>query len=176
MVWNVSLLGPRDDVDRGAVHIHFAVADPIEPGPGQGVLARFDAVRDFVREVGGAGGLGVPAQIPVRGRRAAAFNRMDDAPLGVFRRFLIFGDGYLAGAAPVGRSPDEGEGLRLSDLHGVLLQSPLEGIDARTLLAWEVGPIGRQRAIVERRFAVGDGGGEFDVCVGRRDQPDGRRE
>lgn len=32
-------------VDGGTVHVHLAVADPIEPGPGEGVFARFEALR-----------------------------------------------------------------------------------------------------------------------------------
>lgn len=39
----VALAGSAGDFDGGAVHVHFSVADFVEPGPGKGVCARLDA-------------------------------------------------------------------------------------------------------------------------------------
>lgn len=37
-----ALLGAAGDGDGGAVHVHFAVADLVEPGPSEGVVAGGD--------------------------------------------------------------------------------------------------------------------------------------
>lgn len=39
-------LGAAGDGDGGAVHVHFAVADLVEPGPGEGVFTRGNHGRD----------------------------------------------------------------------------------------------------------------------------------
>lgn len=44
--FSVAFLGAAGDGDGGAVHVHLAVADLVEPGPGEGVLARGNALGD----------------------------------------------------------------------------------------------------------------------------------
>lgn len=146
---NVSLLGSRDDVDWSAIHIHFAVANPIKPCPGKGVLSWCNASRDFVCEGRGASARGVVTQVSVRSEWASTFNGVDHAPLGVFCRFLVCGKGHLARASTVRSPADERQGLRVSDSHLVESKSSFWIIDARTLLARKIRPVRGQRAVVE---------------------------
>ena len=135
---NVSFLGACDDVDRGAIHVHLTVADPIEPSPREGVLSRFNASRNCIGEIGGARARGVVAQITIGSKRTSALDRMNHAPLGILGRFLVWGKRYLARAPTVCGSTDEGELLRRSDRQLIEIESTFDFVDTRALLARKI--------------------------------------
>ena len=47
------------DGDRSAVHVHLAVADLVEPSPGQGVFPSVNALGDAVLESAGTAAVGI---------------------------------------------------------------------------------------------------------------------
>ena len=169
------LLATPKDVDGSAVHVKFGLAGQlVMPCPGKGVLSRLEAIGDFVGEGRGVGAVRVLAQVVLPGEWASTFDRMNDLPLGVLGWRLVFGERYLARSPAVRSSADERELLRLSDLHLVESKSSFVFIDARTLLAREIRPIGLQIAVVKGRFAEGHWGAHLHMGVGGSDETNGR--
>ena len=84
--------------------------------------------------------------------RAATDDGVDDHPFGRLGWLLVFGKGDLAGAAAMGSTAVERECLLGTDGHDVA--SSLNVVDSRSLLAWEIAPIGQKRGVVERGHAV----------------------
>lgn len=86
----VALVGSAGDFDGGAVHVHFAVAHFVEPGPREGVCAWRDALRDG--EVVGVWVRSVGVFSEIAGRvlgRATSLDGMDDHPFGALRRRAV---------------------------------------------------------------------------------------
>lgn len=108
------------DSDGGAVHVHLSVADLVEPGPGEGVLAR--------GEISGKGNIvgvealcvvGVLREISRSVGRAATHDSVDDLPLAVLGRSGVGGDGELARTATVDGGALEGDRLGLTSVPSV---------------------------------------------------------
>ena len=94
-----ALVGAAGDFDGGAVHVHFAVADFVEPGPGQGVCAWLDARGDgkavCIRVRGRGGVVGSDVAGDIFGG-AAAFDGVDDHPGGALGCRVVGGERDLA--------------------------------------------------------------------------------
>ena len=162
--FGVALLGAASDGDGGAVHVHLTVADLVEPGPGEGVLAWGDTFGDGELEFAGAGTVGVATNVAGCGGGTATDDRVDDLPLGAGGWGLVGGEGDLAGSTAMSGTADEGEGLIHSDGHGVA--RAFSFVDSGPLLAGEVGAVGCERAVVEGGLAVGNGRAHHHVSVG----------
>ena len=86
-----TLGGTTLDSDGSAVHVHLTVTNAVEPGPGQGVLAGLDTVRDGEVEVGGDL-VGLAAtDVTLSVDRATTFERLDDHPVGVLGGLAVGG-------------------------------------------------------------------------------------
>lgn len=98
------------DSDRCAVHVHLAIADLVEPGPGEHVLAGGQVLGDVEAVLEGHLQVGVVAQVArsVLGR-AAALDGLNDLPDRVDGGLEVSGDGDLAGAAAVDGGALEGQ-------------------------------------------------------------------
>jgi hypothetical protein len=95
---SLALGGATGNVDGGTVHVHLAVANLVEPGPGEDGLAG-----------GGVGGDGeVEAALALDG--AVANVGVDGSEGGA----LVVGEGDLAAAALVGRAADDGHVVGLA--------------------------------------------------------------
>lgn len=106
--------------DGRAVHVHLAIADLVEPRPGERViLPRGHGVGDREGELVGAEAEGVGAYVAGVGGGAAAFDGFNDFEDGVFGRGRVGCEGDLAGAAAVGGLALEADGLGLVDGHDV---------------------------------------------------------
>jgi len=77
------------DVDVGTVLVHFAVADGVEPSPGQDGIARFHALRHgdvprvhAVTLIGGSASLEAWSEVALGVRRASTLDRVDNVPAG----------------------------------------------------------------------------------------------
>lgn len=89
---NLAFLGATSDFDVGAIHVHLAIPDLVEPGPCKRVCTRFNPFRDLVRitftcfgvSVGGLVALGASGW-------ASSFDRVNDHPLGIFLCGIIGG-------------------------------------------------------------------------------------
>lgn len=103
----LSLLGPAGDGHRSAIHVHFAVADLVEPRPCQAVVSRSNAFGNRVLEFCGTGASGVFSNISGSTGWAAADDGVDDHPFRVFGGLLVLGKRDLAGATAVGSTADE---------------------------------------------------------------------
>ena len=94
----VALVGAAGDFDGGAVHVHFPVADFVEPGPGEGVCARLDALGDGeavgIRVRGRGGVVGSEVTRDAFGG-TAAFDGVDDHPGGALGGGVVGGEGDL---------------------------------------------------------------------------------
>lgn len=77
-----ALGGATRDSDGSAVHVHLAVADAVEPGPGEGVFASGDAVRNGEVERVGIGDVGTAGHVAIDIGGAATLEGLDDLPLG----------------------------------------------------------------------------------------------
>lgn len=144
------------------------------PCPCQGILARFDAVGDLVGEGRGAGAIRITAQVGFSTEWASTFDRMNDLPLGVLGWFQVFGEGDLARSTAMCSSADERECLGRSDLHLVEGKGSFVFIDASTLFAREIRPVGLQRAVIQARFAKGNRRAHLHMRVGGGDEADDR--
>lgn len=142
------------DGDGGAVHVELAVADAVQPGPSEGILARGDTFGNLELKVGRALGVRVVApQVACSVGGASTFDGMDDLPDRVLGRLHVLGDADLARAATVDSGALEGQSSLVALGVGVL---PLGGvIDAFPLLAGEIGPVGFERAVVQAVWAIG---------------------
>ena len=78
VVVDAALAAAAGDDDRGAVHVHFAVTDFVEPSPCEGVFARCDALRHTIFKSGWIGGVGVAADVACAGSRATTFDGVND--------------------------------------------------------------------------------------------------
>lgn len=76
----VSLLRSTSDCDGSAIHVHFAVANLIEPCPCKSVVPRGDALRDGVLEFCSALAIRITVLIARCAGRTAADNGVDDHP------------------------------------------------------------------------------------------------
>lgn len=163
LLLNIALGGAAAlDGDGGTVHVHLTVADAVEPGPGEGVLAFFDTLGNLVgqRAFGAGAALG---EVAVHVRGAATLDRLDDHPLGVLGGLEILGQTDLAGTATVDGGTGEAQGHGLADLGDSLLIGSI--VDTAALLAGEVTAIGQQRRVVEGGLAVGSRLGHDHVSV-----------
>ena len=115
----IALAGGGGDGDGGAVHVHFAIADFVEPGPRESVLTRADAFRNGELELGGAVAVWILGQIASGVDGTPTQDGVDDLPRGGCGWVEICGERDLAGTTAVGGTADEGEGLVDTDGHGV---------------------------------------------------------
>ena len=146
-----TLGGTTLDSDGSAVHVHLTVTNAVEPGPGQGVLAGLDTVRDGEVEVGGDLVCLAATDVTLSVDRATTFERLDDHPVGVLGGLALGGQTDLARTTTVSSTalPVQGDGVT----NGV---SVFLGdiVDATALLARKVTAIGGQGGVVERVLAV----------------------
>ena len=168
----VALLGASSHRDGSAVHVHFAVANLIEPGPSEDVVAGGDALGDAEVESAGAGAVRVFGQVAGGVDGAAAFDGVDDHPVRGFGGGLVGCQGELARATAVDGRAGKGEGLVDADGHGV--GGAFGIVNAGTLLAGEVGAVGDEGRVVERRFAKGRGGLHDHMSFGGAHEGQGR--
>ena len=166
--FGVALLGAAGDGDGGAVHVHFTVADLVEPGPSEGVLAGGDTFGDGVLELAGAGAVGVASDVAGSACGAATDDGVDDLPLGAGGRSFIGGERDLAGSTTMGGAADEGEGL--VDANGHDVACTLSGVNSGPLLAGEIGAVGCERAVVESGLAVWNGRAHHHVTMDAREE------
>lgn len=145
--------GAALDSDGRAVHVHLAVSDAVEPGPGEGVLAGLDALGDGVLEGSSPGAVGVLGKVAVDVGGTSTLDGLDDHPLGVLGGLHILGQGDLAGATTVDGGALEAQRVVLADVENVLLRR--SGVDTGALLAGEVAAVRLQRGVVEGGLAVG---------------------
>ena len=158
----VALAGAAGDFDGGAVHVHLPVADFVEPGPGEGVCARLDALGD-----------GKAVRIRIRGRSgvvgsdvagdafggAAALDGVDDHPGGALGGGVVGRERDLAGSAAVDGFTEERKLLGRTDGHVCDCCAGVAGG-----FAGEVGTVGSERAVVGT--AVWWGRGHDHVSMG----------
>lgn len=161
--FGVALLGAAGDGYRGAVHVHLTVADLVEPGPGESVLAGGYTFGDGVLELACAGAVGVASDVAGSAGRAATYDGVDDLPLGAGGWGLVGGERDLARSAAVGGAADKGEGLVDADGHGVACA--LSCVDTGPLLAGEIGAVGCEGAVVEGGLAVWNGRAHHHVTM-----------
>ena len=102
----IALFGAGDR-DWGTVHIHLAISDFVEPGPGERIFAGLHLGGDEKLEGAGPRTVGVLAKISCCISRAAAFDAQDDEKFRAGRRLEIFGERNLTTASPVNRRPCE---------------------------------------------------------------------
>ena len=115
--------------DGGAVHVKLAVANLVEPGPGDRAIPSRDIGRDREAIVKRHLEVRVVAQVARRiPRRAATFNGVDDLPDAVLGGRIVVRDGYLAGASTVDSGADKGEGLCRAQGHRVHLADLVDAI------------------------------------------------
>lgn len=87
----VSLLRCGSDRYGSTVHVHFAVADPVEPCPSQYVISRLNAIGDCILKFTGALIIGIATQIPIEAVGAVPFNRVNHLPFRVLCGILVGG-------------------------------------------------------------------------------------
>ena len=158
--------------DRGAVHVHLAVADLVEPSPGQRVLTSRQVFGNGEVVGIGSSSVGIVADVAsgVLGR-AATLNGVDDLPDGVLVGLEVSGDRDLAGTTTVGSTTLELELLGAAlgvDVAGTALL-----VDAIALLAREIGTTGIEGTVVEGSGAIGNGVAHEHVGVGHGGQGEG---
>ena len=158
-----ALGGATRDSDGGAVHVHLAVADTVEPGPGEGVFASLDSLWDFEVESVGIGGVRAAGHVAVDIGRAATLERLDDLPLRGLGGLQVGGQTDLTGTTAVGGAADESQRVRLADGDDCLGLGGLEGVVAK--LAREVAAVCCQRRVVESVLAIRGGAAHDHVGV-----------
>lgn len=140
----VSLGGASSDGDGGAVHVHLAVANLVEPGPGEDDIARGGVRGDGEVEVGGTRG------------GAVANVRVNDGP----RAALVEGERGLAATTAVVGTTGDGH---LVGSTGLVLGGGLARVGAEegvVSLAGEVATAGGERGrhgVVDVAAGVGVG-------------------
>ena len=144
------------DRERSTVHVHFSVAHLVKPCPGDGVVSRSELLGNgeviLVRDLG-AGAVSHVAGLSLG--RATTLNGLDDLPHRVLVGLEVSGDGNLTRATSVNSSSLERE-LLLASLR-IDVAGSSEVIYTRSLLAWEVRSIRKERAVVEVVLSVWDG-------------------
>jgi hypothetical protein len=111
-VFGAALAGGGSEGDWSTVHVHFAVADFVEPGPGESGSASREGGRDSE---------GVDIRIYLSGAsiviaryafsRATALDGVDDFPYAVLGWGRVVRNGELTGASTMHRASHEGYGL-----------------------------------------------------------------
>ena len=146
------------DGDGSAVHVHLSVADLVEPGPGEGVLASGKVFgHGNIVAVQARSVLDVLGEIARGVGRAATHDGVDDLPLAVLGRSAS-GDGELARTATVDGRALELDLLGLASIPGVFSLDAVVGVLAR-----EVGPRVVQRGA--SGYSVRDRELKFHVCL-----------
>lgn len=112
-VLGAALGGTSSDGDWSAVHVHFSVADFVEPGPSEGCGSSWETCWD---------GEGVGVWVCLAGRVtvvswdvlhwATTFDRVDDLEDAALGWVCVVGDRELARSSSVNSASDEGNGLR----------------------------------------------------------------
>lgn len=145
--------------DRGAVHVELAVANAVNPGPGQDVLAGGDVVGNFELKTRVESGAGIVAVVAVTAEGAATLDRSDDAELGRGSGGGLVSQGDLAGAATMGSTTLEGELLSRSEGHcgggatrHLALAGEVDAISKRTVLV-----TGERRRVGQEHVSIGGG-------------------
>jgi hypothetical protein len=153
------------DGNWGAVHVHLAVADSVEPSPSQSVLSSGDAFGHLEAEIGVA--------IRVQGG-AAALEGLDHLPRGGLGGLEVFCQTDLAGTAAVDGAAFECELHILADGEDCLGCGGLKGVIAK--LAGEVTAICRQRRVVESGLAVRGWVAHNHVSIDHRSAHEGNHQ
>lgn len=147
----VAALLASGNSDWGAVHIEFAVADAVQPAPGEGVLTWSDAAGNLEMENTSAVSVGVSRKIAIRRRGAASFNGMDNLPDRFFVRDRILSERELARSTTMHGAPDEAQGLCLTNGVDVFRGHYASAGSVRLAkLAREISSTGIERTIVQR--------------------------
>jgi hypothetical protein len=153
--------GAARDLNGGAVHVHLAVADLVEPRPGEVVLASRD-VGDLNAVLGQREHVVIGLDVArLRSVRAAALEGLDDLEDGADGRVHVRGDGDLARATAVDDRALELEALGAASLESGRLDASEIGGATR---------VGSARGAVERGVddttLEGVGGRESQENVG----------
>lgn len=156
------------DVDRGAVHVHFTVADFVEPGPSQSILAGRNTLWDCVLE-SGQFPRRVIWEVAVDAGGTATLDRMNDLPLALSGGLHVGGQANLAGTASVDSTTHKFQSLGLSNDHVIGLNRVVVNMSSQ--LAREVPAIGMKGRVVQVDGPIGVRLDHLDVSV-----DDGRGE
>lgn len=154
------------DGDGSAVHVHLAVANLVEPGPGEGGLAGWEIVRDLESKLSGAVAVWIGGKVARGVGGAASDDGVDDFERALLGGILVVGDAELAGATTVDGAAEEAQGLGRAERHlgaaGRVVRTSLH-------LAWEVAAIAGQGRVVEAVIVVGLWGFHLHVGIDGRE-------
>lgn len=187
------VVGTARDRDRSTVHVHLAVSDLVEPGPGEGCVAVLHAFGNLELEVFKALALVVASalssswssisvgsdlsNVALSGDWAATNVTVNNLPLGlVDRRRVFIGHTELTRATTVDSTTSELEIVVFADLHGVGDTSTVESIGAASTLAGEVVTFTVERRGLESAEAVGCWGVHNDMSIGLCDKSKDRAQ
>lgn len=144
------------DSERSTVHIHFSVAHLVEPRPGEGVVSGSELLGNGEIILVGDFGTGAVSHVASLSlSRTTTLNGLDDLPHRVLVGLEVCSNRNLTRTAAVHSSSLERK-LLLASL-SVDVAGSSKVIYTRSLLAWEVGSIGKERAVIEVILSVGDG-------------------
>ena len=169
----IALLGSTGDGDGRAVHVHLAVANLVEPGPREHIVASVDAFRNAELECVSTGAGWVFGQVPGGTGGAAALDGVDHHPLGAGRGRFVRGQGDLARAAAMHGRAGKGERLVDADGHDVADTRGIVGSRCACFhLAGKVATVGDEG----RAVRMAKGCGRFHDHVRRGREEIGGRE
>ena len=169
---HIVVVGSTSDCDRRAVHVHFSVANLVEPSPSHRVFTVRHALRHGVLERRVAGVSRRPIGIASFGIRTSAENGVNDLPLTVLGGLFVESDRKLTRATSMCCATLERQ--RLWNANWNLVHCA-DIVDSRSLFAREIRSIGFERAVVEAVRAIRYWAGDDHVCVdGRYKQTAGR--
>ena len=152
------------DSHRYAVHVHFAIADLVEPCPCQSIICRRDGIRDCEVELIGSVSERVGTYVAGVTGWTTALDGFDHFEDGVCRWWCVAREGDLAGTSAVGGLTLKADGLEAVDRHYVPL---CDVVHARTLFAGPVRAVCFERVGIERCGAVRDWLLQLHVCMGK---------
>lgn len=140
----LTLRSTTSDFDGSAVHVHLAVPDLVEPGPGECVRTRSDALRDSVLIFVGASTIWVLREIASRTPSwTASDDRVNNHPFRILGSWAVGSEGDLARATAMDSRAFERKCLLLANSH-IRDRSPR----ASSTLARKVGARCFERAAV----------------------------
>lgn len=164
----VAFAGATGDADRCAIHVHFPVANSIEPSPSQSVITRIYSLGNRPLESARAVAAGVIGEIAIDVCGTATNNRVDNLPFRVFVWLSICSQRHLTRSTTVDGTASEAEGILLTDGEAVGFGRWSPGGSA-SIFAREVTSVGGERGAVEGICAVWMRRVHDHVTVGERE-------